>query len=156
MERDCLREAAGAHYCSARLRGGKSATPFNSCCSDYRKPDKLVSTKTLIALLAFLTLCAGWWYRDSAPMRSVQAAVKDALPDNSYTTTKKNGDKAAVKSEKPKEAHSLRKCVSDNGTIYTDEKCPGGSREAPISEGNVTVVPGQRPAAKAKSEEKAK
>jgi hypothetical protein len=112
--------------------------------------------KTLIAVVAFLALCAGWWYRDSAPMRSVQAAVTDALPDNNYSTTKKGDDKAAAKSDKPKEAHSLRKCVSDKGTVYTDEKCPAGSREAPISEGNVTVVPAQRPAAKAKTEEKAK
>ena len=103
---------------------------------------------------------AGWFFRDSATLRgaasSTQAFVKDVLPDNSYTVAKTSAEKSAGKGDPAKAPHSLRKCVSDGRIVYTDEKCPAGTREAPISEGNVTVVPGQRPVAKPKGDEKAK
>lgn len=116
-----------------------------------------MSTKTILALGAILALVAGGWFlRDTEPMReagdSVAGFTKSILPDNSYTVAKSDAEKSAGKEV----SNPLRKCVSDTRTIYTDEKCPAGSREAPISEGNVTVVPGQRAAAKPKGEEKAK
>ncbi len=116
-----------------------------------------MSIKT-IALIAgaVILAAAGWYFRDSGPVReagdSVAGFATSILPDNSYTVAKND----AVKSSEPGAPHSLRKCVSDTRTVYTDEKCPAGSREAPISEGNVTVVPGPRPSAPAKGEEKAK
>jgi hypothetical protein len=121
-----------------------------------------VSTKTIIAIVVIIALAgAGWWYRDSATLQgaaiSAQSLVKDALPDNSYSVVKVADDKSAGKVDRAKGAQPLKKCVSEGRTVYTDEKCPTGTREAPISEGNVTVVPGQRPAEKPKkSEEKAK
>ena len=112
-----------------------------------------IKTIALVAAAVVLVAAAGWYFRDTASVRdagdSVTGFTKSILPDNSYTVAKNDG-----KAAEPGAPHSLRKCVSDTRTIYTDEKCPAGSREAPISEGNVTVVPGQRPAAAAKSESK--
>jgi hypothetical protein len=103
---------------------------------------------------------AGWYFRDSATLRgaasSAQTFVKDALPDNSYTVAKTDAEKSAGKGDPAKAPHALRKCVSEARTVYTDEKCPAGTREAPISEGNVTVMPSQRAGGKPKGEEKAK
>jgi hypothetical protein len=120
-----------------------------------------VSIKTIIVIIAVIALVgAGWFFRDSDMVRgaasSAQAFVKDVLPDNSYSAAKTNADKSAGKGDGAKAPHALRKCVSEARTIYTDEKCPPGSREAPISEGNVTVMPSQRTGGKPKAEEKAK
>lgn len=117
-----------------------------------------MSIKTIVVIAGVVALVAagGWYFRDAEPMRdaadSVAGFAKSILPDNSYTVAKSDAEKSAGKTSQP-----LRKCVSESRTIYTDEKCPAGSREAQISEGNVTVVPGQRAVDKAKkSEEKAK
>jgi hypothetical protein len=111
-----------------------------------------------VALIALVAV--GWFFRDSATLRgaasSAQTFVKDALPDNSYTAAKPNAEKSAGKADQSKAPHSLRKCVSESRTVYTDEKCPTGTREAPISEGNVTVMPGQRAGEKPKGDGKAK
>ena len=120
-----------------------------------------MSIKTILAIVVVAALAAaGWFFRDSPLLRgaatSTQAFVKDVLPDNSYTAAKPKGDKPGGKAEQSKGPHALRKCVSETRTVYTDEACPPGSREAPISEGNVTVMPGQRAAAQPKGEEKAK
>ena len=120
-----------------------------------------MSIKTLCAIAAAIALAAaGWYFRDSATLRgaasSTQAFVKDVLPDNSYTVSKAKAEKSAVKGDAAKAPHSLRKCVSDGRIVYTDEKCPAGTREAPISEGNVTVMPSQRTDGKPKADEKAK
>ena len=45
-----------------------------------------------------------------------------------------------------KGAGNLRKCVAGEKITYTDEACPPGSREQPISSGNVTVMPATRAA----------
>ena len=112
----------------------------------------------IVAVIALIA--AGWFFRDSKPLvsaaTSAQAFVKDVLPDNSYTVAKTNAEKSAGKGDPAKAPHSLRKCVSEARTVYTDEKCPPGTREAPISEGNVTVMPSQRAGGKPKGEEKAK
>ena len=119
-----------------------------------------MATKIIVAVAAVIALAAGWFFRDSETLRgaasSTQAFVKDVLPDNSYTVAKAKGEKSAGKGDPAKATHSLRKCVADGRIVYTDEKCPTGTREAPISEGNVTVMPSQRPAGKSKGEEKAK
>jgi hypothetical protein len=120
-----------------------------------------VSSKSIILIVAMIAAVgAGWFFRDSEAVRgaasSTQAFVKDALPDNSYTVAKTDAEKSAGKADRPKSSHSLRKCVSEARTVYTDEKCPTGTREAPISEGNVTVMPGQRAGEKPKGDEKAK
>jgi hypothetical protein len=120
-----------------------------------------VSIKTLCVIAAAIALAAsGWFFRDSAMLRgaasSTQAFVKDLLPDNSYTVGKAKAEKSAGKGDPAKAPHSLRKCVSEARTVYTDEKCPPGTREAPISEGNVTVLSGQRAGEKPKGDEKAK
>jgi hypothetical protein len=120
-----------------------------------------MSTRVIAAVAAvFVLALAAWLFRDSDTVRSAAGGVaefaKSIVPDNSYSTTKPNADKSAGKADGAKGAHSLRKCVSETRTVYTDEACPPGSREAPISEGNVTVVPGQRSAEKPKGDEKAK
>ena len=118
-------------------------------------------TKTIIVILAVAALAAaGWYFRDTALLRgaasSVEGYVKNTLVDNSATVVKGKGAKSAGQDDPAKKSHALRKCVTESKTVYTDEACPPGSREAPISEGNVTVVPGQRAATKPKGEEKAK
>ena len=120
-----------------------------------------MSIKTIIVIVAVAVLAgAGWFFRDSPTLRdaasSTQAFVKDVLPDNSYTVAKAKAEKSARKDDPAKAPHSLRKCVSESRTVYTDEKCPPGTREAPISEGNVTVMPGQPTREKPKGDEKAK
>jgi hypothetical protein len=120
-----------------------------------------VSIKTIVVIIVVIALAgAGWLFRDSDMVRGATSTaktfVKDALPDNSYTAGKANAEKATGKTDPSKAAHMLRKCVSDASITYTDEKCPPGTREAPISEGNVTVMPGQRAGAQAKGGEKAR
>ena len=120
-----------------------------------------MSIKIIIVIVAVAALAsAGWLFRDSETLRgaasSAQTFVKDALPDNSYTVAKTNAEKSAGKGDPAKAPHALRKCVSESRTVYTDEKCPAGTRDAPISEGNVTVMPGQRAGEKPKGDEKAK
>lgn len=121
-----------------------------------------ISVKKIVVIVAVIAVAAaGWFFRDAEPVREVVESAagfgKSILPDNSYTVVRAENDKAAGKVDKAKGGpHALRKCVSDTRTIYTDEKCPAGSREAPISEGNVMVVPSQRPVEKSKGEEKSK
>jgi len=79
------------------------------------------------------------------------------VADDAKAAAKADAEKkSAGKGADAKGPHSLRKCVSEGRTVYTDEKCPAGTREAPISEGNVTVMPSQRAGGKPKGEEKAK
>jgi hypothetical protein len=125
------------------------------------KAHAFVSIKTIIVIIAVIALVgAGWFFRDSDVVRgaagTAQTFVKEVLPDNSYTAGKTNAEKSAGKADRAKESHALRKCVSEARTVYTDEKCPPGTREAPISEGSVTVMPSQRTGGKPKAEEKAK
>ena len=121
-----------------------------------------MSIKTIIVIVAVAALAgAGWFFRDSKTLvsaaTSAQQFVKDALPDDGKATAKADAEKkSAGKEAGAKGPHSLRKCVSEGRTVYTDEKCPAGTREAPISEGNVTVMPSQRAGGKPKGEEKAK
>ena len=111
-----------------------------------------IKTVIVIAIVAALA-AAGWFFRDVGPLRgaasSVEAFVKGALPDNNATVVKDKGAKRGEKTDPSKSIRVLRKCVSEARTVYTDEACPPGSREAPISEGNVTVIPSERPAGKA-------
>jgi hypothetical protein len=119
-----------------------------------------MKTIAIIAGSVLVLGAAGWYFRDSPAVReaaqSVSTFTESIVPDNSYTVAKAENDKAAGRIDKAGAAGPLRKCVSDGRTTYTDEKCPSGTREAPISEGNVTVMPGTRPAAKPKAEEKTK
>ena len=121
-----------------------------------------IRTIAVIAAITVVALAgAGWIFRDSPAVReSADSAAgfgRSILPDNSYTVVTAQNEKAAGKIDKSGGTNPLRKCVSDSRTVYTDEKCPAGMREAPISEGNVTVVPAPRIVEKAKtSEEKAK
>jgi hypothetical protein len=121
-----------------------------------------VSIKTIIAVIAVAGLvAAGWHFRDSQMLAgaasSAQSFVKDAMPDNGKKAAKAEADKkAAANADRTKGANPLRKCVAEGRIVYTDEKCPGGTREAPISEGNVTVMPSPPVAAKGKGDEKAK
>jgi hypothetical protein len=120
-----------------------------------------VSIKTISAIAAGLAVLAAiWFFRDEPAVResadSVTVFAKSILPDNSYTVAKAEKEKAAGKIDKAGGANPLRKCVADSRTVYTDEKCPAGTREAPISEGNITVMPSTRPAGKPKGDEKEK
>ena len=120
-----------------------------------------MSIKTIaIAAVVIALAGAGWLFRDAPAVREAADGVagfgKSILPDNKYTVVRADNDKSAGRSDKGGGAGPLRKCIADTRTIYTDEKCPPGSREAPISEGNVTVVPSSKPVEKPKSEEKAK
>ncbi len=122
-----------------------------------------MSIKTIAIITAVVIVLggAGWFFRDAAVVResadSVAGFGKSILPDNSYTVVRADSEKAAGRGDKGGGANPLRKCVADARTVYTDEKCPAGMREAPISEGNVTVVPAPRVVEKAKkSEEKTK
>lgn len=120
-----------------------------------------MSIKTIAIVAAVILLVgAGWFFRDAPAMRETANSVtgfgKSILPDNKYTVVHAENEKNAGRGEKAGGGGALRKCIQDTRTIYTDEKCPPGSREAPISEGNVTVVPSSRPVEKPKGEEKAK
>ena len=120
-----------------------------------------MSIKTIAIVAAVILLVgAGWFFRDAPAMRETADSVagfgKSILPDNKYTVVRAENEKNAGRSEKAGGAGALRKCIQDARTIYTDEKCPPGSREAPIAEGNVTVVPSSRPVEKPKGEEKSK
>lgn len=121
-----------------------------------------MSIKIIIATVAVSVLAAaGWFFRDAPAVRETADSVtgfgESILPDNKFTVVRADNEKNAGKSDKTGAANPLRKCVSDGRTIYTDEKCPSGTREAPIAEGNITVVPAPRTIDKAKkSEEKAK
>ena len=113
----------------------------------------------IVAVIALIA--AGWFFRDSKPLvsaaTSAQAFVKDVLPDDGKAAAKADAEKkSAGKADRPKGANPLRKCVAEGRIVYTDEKCPSGTREAPISEGNVTVMPSQRAGGKPKGDEKAK
>ncbi len=136
-------------------RAGKLLLPRLS------KAHTLVSIKTILAIVAVIALVgAGWWFRDSRVVRDAAGDIagfaKSIVPDNSYTAGKTNAEKSAGQTDRSKAGHALRKCVSGVTTIYTDEACPSGTREAPISEGNVTVVPGKQSAEKPKADDKAK
>jgi hypothetical protein len=119
-----------------------------------------MKTISIIAGLLVMLCAAGWFFGDAPAVRetaqSIATFAQSIVPDNSYTVAASDVEKAAGRIERSKSDNPLRKCVSDGRTVYTDEKCPSGSREAPIREGNVTVIPSQRPPAKSKSEEKAK
>jgi hypothetical protein len=158
--RDCVGIAASAHYDGERRLREIQAHRFF-----WRRLSKAlirVSIKTIAIIAGVLVVvsAAGWFFRDAPAVRetaeTVSAFAQNIVPDNSYTVAKAENDKAAGRIDKAGAAGPLRKCVSDGRTIYTDEKCPSGSREAPISEGNVTVMPSTRPAAKPKAEEKTK
>ena len=104
----------------------------------------MMSTRALIVALLAALAAAGWYFRDSAP---VSGLVRDAgkmagaIPLEKPVRVDKSG---AEKSAAGKAAGVLRKCVAGEKVTYTDEKCPPGSRESPISGGNVTVLPAQR------------
>ena len=120
-----------------------------------------MSIKTILIVAVIALIAAGWYFRDSKTLvsaaTSAQAFVKDVLPDGGKATAKADAEKkSAGKGADAKGPHLLRKCVSEGRTVYTDEKCPAGTREAPISEGNVTVMPSQRAGGKPKGDEKAK
>lgn len=120
-----------------------------------------MSIKTIIAIVAVTALAGvSWFFRDAGVVQgaasTAQTFVKDALPDNKYTAAKPGAGKAAGKEDRAKEPHTLKKCVSDVTTIYTDEACPPGTRQAPIREDNLTVVPGQRAGGPPKGGEKTK
>lgn len=120
-----------------------------------------MSIKTIAILAAVIALAgAGWLFRDAPVVRETADGMtrfgKSILPDSKYTVVHAENEKNAGRGDKAGGAGPLRKCIQDARIIYTDEKCPPGSREAPIAEGNVTVVPSSRPVDKAKSEEKAK
>ena len=121
-----------------------------------------MSIKTIAIISVVVVLAgAGWFFRGAPAVRegadNVTVFAKSILPDNSYTVARAENEKAGGKIDKAGGVNPLRKCVSEGRTVYTDEKCPAGTREAPISEGNITVVPATRAVEKAKkSEEKAK
>ena len=97
-----------------------------------------MSIKTIAIVAAVILLVgAGWFFRDAPAMRETADSVagfgKSILPDNKYTVVHAENEKNAGRSEKGSGAGALRKCIQDARTIYTDEKCPPGSREAPTT-----------------------
>jgi len=156
-----LKKAAGAHYCSEPALRERERSAGKLLLQRLSKAQTLVSIKTILIVAVIALIAAGWYFRDSKTLvsaaTSAQAFVKDVLPDDGKAAAKADAEKkSAGKGADAKGPHSLRKCVSEGRTVYTDEKCPAGTREAPISEGNVTVMPSQRAGGKPKGEEKAK
>jgi hypothetical protein len=109
-----------------------------------------MSVKTLSVVLALVAVVgAGWYFRDSPEMIGMLSGIRknlDALQVDNGVRAGKDGKalSADKKDAASKAAGGLRKCVSGTQTTYTDEVCPPGSRELPISGGNVTVVPATR------------
>jgi hypothetical protein len=109
-----------------------------------------MSAKAISVVLVMAALAtAGWHFRDSPEMRGMLGGIKkdlDAIHVDNGIRVGKDGKAlpADRKDAASKGAGGLRKCLSGTQTTYTDEACPPGSREMPISSGNVTVVPATR------------
>jgi len=85
------------------------------------------------AVVAVGLAIAGWFFRGTAPVVSVERAV--GLPMPGATP----------------QAAGVRKCVGAGTTSYVDGPCPAGSREVAANGGTMTVTafpkPSSRPSA---------
>jgi hypothetical protein len=121
-----------------------------------------MSAKTICVVLAIAAVAgAGWYYRDSPELSGILGGIRKDLDvihiDNGVRVGKDGKALSADKKDSgSKAAGGLRKCVSGAQITYTDEVCPAGSREMPISSGNVTVVPATRGAPAADADKSAK
>lgn len=94
--------------------------------------------RTLILALLVLPLLGWWWHERGRPMPAAPQGL--ALPDLS-------GRPGAAGTGAP----PPRRCTAPDGRItYTDGACPQGHVARDVA-GQVTVVPGTRPAAAAGS-----
>ena len=112
----------------------------------------MMSTKTIVAVLVVAAVAgAGWYFRDSPELGAMLGGLKkemDAIHIDNGERVGKDGKSLSAdkKGAAAKAAGNLRKCVAGEKVTYTDEACPPGSREQPISSGNVTVMPAMRAA----------
>jgi hypothetical protein len=112
----------------------------------------MMFTKTIVVVLIVAALAgAGWYFRDSPELGAMLGGIKkemDAIHIDNGERVGKDGKSLSAdkKVAAAKAAGNLRKCVAGEKITYTDEACPPGSREQPISSGNVTVVPATRTA----------
>jgi len=96
-----------------------------------------------IALLLIGLAAAGWFYRDTEPVRGWLPAQWRANLEGPAAGAK---GKPAANAAVPR-ADGLRKCRQGNQVLYTNGDCPKGSVEQGIAGGTVTVVPGPQGAA---------
>ena len=112
----------------------------------------MMSVKTIIVVLVVVALAgAGWYFRDSAELGAMLGGIKkeiDSIHVDNGERVGKDGKSLSPdkKGAAAKAAGNLRKCMAGEKVTYTDEACPPGSREQPISSGNVTVMPATRAA----------
>jgi hypothetical protein len=94
-----------------------------------------MSLKFVIATVLLLALAAAVWvYRGEEPLKR-------------YVPREWQGAQSAAGGNAPAApAAGLRKCKQGGKLLYTNDDCPKGSVEQPISGGAVTVVPGQKSA----------
>jgi hypothetical protein len=103
-----------------------------------------MSVKLSVGLLILALLAGlGWYYRDNPELRRLLHLEQPAAPFNGANQSGAAPGPAAA---------GLHKCRSGAKLTYTNEACPKGSAEQPITGGAVTVVPGQPPAAPTKSD----
>ena len=91
-----------------------------------------------IALLLIGLAAAGWFYRDTEPVRGWLPAQWRAALDGPASGAK---GKPAANAAVPR-ADGMRKCRQGSQVLYTNGDCPKGSVEQGIAGGTVTVVPG--------------
>lgn len=91
----------------------------------------------LIAVLAAAGVF-GWKYRDEIPF------LRDAQTKIAAPAFKFNNDEPSFGPvpEKPAPgAGSVRRCLQNGTTLYTNDACPPGSKELGVKSGTVSVVP---------------
>lgn len=104
-----------------------------------------MGVKVLLVTLVAVGAGAAWYLQDTPTVRGVTSTVKAGI------------DKTGIASAVPEALNAkpgtagLRKCVRGTTVSYVDTPCPPGSKEQPIKQDIVTVVPGQ-PVAKPASD----
>ncbi|MBI5256543.1 MAG: hypothetical protein HY855_08595 [Burkholderiales bacterium] len=104
----------------------------------------MMASKTILAILGLAALAAaGWHYRDTEPLRSFLHPARGAAGAAAGGT---GGAAGPGRGAAASQFKLLRKCVKDGQPTYTDDACPPGSQEQPMTGGAVTVLPALREA----------
>lgn len=107
--------------------------------------------KRLLSAIAIVLLAwYGWSIRDSSAVREQlpQELQKVSVPPVPALPSLPSLPSATAKSESGNAARptsGIYKCTHGAKVIYTEEPCPKGHDERPMSGGSVTVVAGQKP-----------
>lgn len=96
-------------------------------------------------ILLLAVLAAGWLLRDTEPVRRLLHSAKQVAPPVPLP----GWGEAAADPARPGAstagttgtASRVRKCLRGAEVIYTNERCPAGSREQGLSGGTLTVMP---------------